>query len=144
MFAPNSSMFVEANCVWTEDDAAHDYITPAGLLSEVINDRQRILSAITSAVKVADRQTKPMRSLYRKPRLHLEFKCHREHIRPAANSNPFHELKLCRFRTRQRLVPDAPVPGIRAGLAGKRKQPYSPVFCLSLLLAVGLIIEICH
>jgi len=23
-------------------------------------------------------------------------------------------------------------------------SPYSPVFCLSLLLAVGLIIEICH
>jgi len=46
MFARNWSVFVEANYVWTEDDAAHDYMTPAGLPTEVINDRQWILSAM--------------------------------------------------------------------------------------------------
>jgi outer membrane immunogenic protein len=42
MFAPNWSVFAEANYVWTEDDSAHDYV-PGG---EVINNRQRILSAM--------------------------------------------------------------------------------------------------
>ena len=46
MFLPNWSVFAEANYVWTEDDAAHDYSTPAGVPSEVINDRQRIISAM--------------------------------------------------------------------------------------------------
>jgi outer membrane immunogenic protein len=48
MFAPNWSVFAEANYVWTEDDAAHDYIAAPGLfpLGEVINNRQRIISAL--------------------------------------------------------------------------------------------------
>jgi outer membrane immunogenic protein len=46
MFAPNWSVFAEANYIWTEDDAAHDYVTPAGVPSEVINDRQRIITAL--------------------------------------------------------------------------------------------------
>jgi outer membrane immunogenic protein len=47
MFTPNWSVFAEANYVWTEDDsAAHDYTTPAGVANEVINDRQRIISAM--------------------------------------------------------------------------------------------------
>jgi outer membrane immunogenic protein len=46
MFTPNWSVFAEANYIWTEDDAAHDYVTPAGVPSEVINDRQRIITAL--------------------------------------------------------------------------------------------------
>jgi outer membrane immunogenic protein len=46
MFMPSWSVFAEANYVWTEDDsAAHDYKSPAGTPIEVINDRQRIISA---------------------------------------------------------------------------------------------------
>jgi outer membrane immunogenic protein len=47
MFAPNWSVFGEANYVWTEDDsAAHDYYSPAGTPVQVINDRQRIIAAM--------------------------------------------------------------------------------------------------
>jgi outer membrane immunogenic protein len=47
MFMPNWSVFAEANYVWTEDDsAAHDYKSSAGVPIEVINDRQRIISAM--------------------------------------------------------------------------------------------------
>jgi outer membrane immunogenic protein len=46
MFAPNWSVFAEGNYIWTEDDAAHDYITPAGIPSEVINNRQRIVTGL--------------------------------------------------------------------------------------------------
>jgi len=47
MFTPNWSVFAEANYVWTEDDtAAHDYKSPGGVPLEVINDRQRIISAM--------------------------------------------------------------------------------------------------
>jgi outer membrane immunogenic protein len=47
MFAPSWSVFAEANYVWTEDDsAAHEYVPPGGLPTDVINDRQRIISAM--------------------------------------------------------------------------------------------------
>jgi outer membrane immunogenic protein len=49
MFAPHWSVFVEANYVWSEaDDAAHDWRPPIGIANpgEVINERQRILSAL--------------------------------------------------------------------------------------------------
>jgi outer membrane immunogenic protein len=47
MFTPNWSAFAEANYVWSEDDsAAHNYRSPAGVPTEVINDRQRIISAM--------------------------------------------------------------------------------------------------
>ena len=47
MFAPNWSVFGEANYVWTEDDsAAHDYYSPAGTPVQVINDRQRIIASM--------------------------------------------------------------------------------------------------
>lgn len=46
MFTPNWSVFAEANYVWTDDSAAHDYRSPAGVPLEVINDRQRIISAM--------------------------------------------------------------------------------------------------
>jgi|SRR5581483_4601244 len=46
MFMPNWSVFAEGNYVWTDDSAAHDYRTPAGVPVEVINDRQRIISAM--------------------------------------------------------------------------------------------------
>ncbi|MBV9532537.1 MAG: outer membrane beta-barrel protein, partial [Bradyrhizobium sp.] len=46
MFRPNWSVFAEANFYWTENDAAHDYISPSGLPSEVINDRQRLITAL--------------------------------------------------------------------------------------------------
>ncbi len=47
MFAPNWSVFVEGNYIWMEDnDAAHDYVTPAGVPNEVINNRQRILTGL--------------------------------------------------------------------------------------------------
>jgi outer membrane immunogenic protein len=46
MFAPNWSVFVEGNYIWTEDDAAHDYVTPAGVPNEVINNRQRIITGL--------------------------------------------------------------------------------------------------
>jgi outer membrane immunogenic protein len=45
-FAPNWSVFAEGNYIWTTDDAAHDYVTPAGIPNEVINDRQRIITAL--------------------------------------------------------------------------------------------------
>ncbi|MBV8923804.1 MAG: porin family protein, partial [Bradyrhizobium sp.] len=40
------SVFAEGNYIWTEDDAAHDYVTPAGIPSETINNRQRIITAL--------------------------------------------------------------------------------------------------
>ena len=46
MFAPNWSVFAEGNYIWTTDDAAHDYATPAGIPSEVINNRQRLVTAL--------------------------------------------------------------------------------------------------
>lgn len=46
MFAPNWSVFAEGNYIWTQDDAAHDYVTPAGIPSEVINNRQRIVTGL--------------------------------------------------------------------------------------------------
>ena len=51
MFAPSWSVFAEANFIWSEDDnAAHDFRpSPAALAGnpgEVINDRQRIISAM--------------------------------------------------------------------------------------------------
>lgn len=46
MFAPNWSVFAEGNYIWTSDDAAHDYATPAGLANEVINNRQRIVMGL--------------------------------------------------------------------------------------------------
>ena len=47
MFAPSWSVFAEANYVWTEDDsAAREYVPPGGLPTDVINDRQRIISAM--------------------------------------------------------------------------------------------------
>ena len=46
MFAPNWSVFAEGNYIWTEDDAAHDYVMPAGIPSEVINNRQRIVTGL--------------------------------------------------------------------------------------------------
>jgi outer membrane immunogenic protein len=46
MFAPNWSVFAEGNYIWTMDDQAHDYATPAGLPVEVINNRQRIIMGL--------------------------------------------------------------------------------------------------
>lgn len=46
MFMPNWSVFAEADYVWTDDSAAHDYRMPGGAPIEVINDRQRIISAM--------------------------------------------------------------------------------------------------
>jgi outer membrane immunogenic protein len=47
MFAPNWSVFAEANYYWSEtDDQAHDYVTPAGIPNEVINNRQRIVTGL--------------------------------------------------------------------------------------------------
>jgi outer membrane immunogenic protein len=51
MFAPSWSVFAEANFIWSEDDnAAHDFRpSPAALAGnpgEVINDRQRTLTAL--------------------------------------------------------------------------------------------------
>jgi outer membrane immunogenic protein len=50
MFLPHWSFFAEANYVWSEaDDAAHDWRPPAGLVGnpgEVINDRQRVITAL--------------------------------------------------------------------------------------------------
>ena len=44
MFAPNWSAFIEGSYIWPEDDSAsHDYATPAGIPTEVINNRQRII-----------------------------------------------------------------------------------------------------
>jgi outer membrane immunogenic protein len=48
MFAPNWSVFAEANYIWTEDDSAHDFIATPGLVppGEVINDRQNVVTAL--------------------------------------------------------------------------------------------------
>jgi outer membrane immunogenic protein len=46
MFAPDWSVFVEGNYIWTEDSSAHDYITPAGIPNEVINNRPRIITGL--------------------------------------------------------------------------------------------------
>ncbi len=47
MFAPNWSVFAEASYYWAEaDDAAHDYLSPAGVPLETINSRPRIATGL--------------------------------------------------------------------------------------------------
>jgi outer membrane immunogenic protein len=46
MFAPNWSVFAEYNFMWTEDDFAHQFTTPAGLPAEVLNVRPRVQTAL--------------------------------------------------------------------------------------------------
>jgi hypothetical protein len=84
-----------------------------------------------------------MPPLHRSLLLHLEFKCDWEHIfcrKHTSGSSmdiisvdpqPAHAWRRLR-RCLKRLL-DQPTNG---------SKPYSPLFCLSLLLAIGLIIEI--
>jgi outer membrane immunogenic protein len=46
MFAPNWSVFVEGSYIWNLDDSAHDFLTPAGVPSEVINNRPKIVTGL--------------------------------------------------------------------------------------------------
>jgi outer membrane immunogenic protein len=48
MFAPNWSVFAEANYIWTEDDSARDLIAVPGQFppGEVVNDRLRVITAM--------------------------------------------------------------------------------------------------
>jgi outer membrane immunogenic protein len=47
MFAPHWSVFVEGNYYWAEaNDAAHDYVSPAGVPVETINSRPRIATGL--------------------------------------------------------------------------------------------------
>ena len=47
MFAPHWSVFVEGNYYWAEaNDAAHDYVSPAGVPLETINSRPRIATGL--------------------------------------------------------------------------------------------------
>lgn len=86
-----------------------------------------------------------MRFLYRQAPLHLEFERGEEHISPSQlisgssmrllsiHSEP--DTVWRRARRSLQYVRDWPANG---------NSPYSPLFCVSLLLAVGLIIEIGH
>jgi outer membrane immunogenic protein len=46
MFAPDWSVFAEYNYIWTEEDFAHQFTTPAGLPAEVLNVRPRVQTAL--------------------------------------------------------------------------------------------------
>jgi hypothetical protein len=84
-----------------------------------------------------------MRPLYRGAGPHLEFECGEAQIRASKRISGLLMTSLAiasesdSFRHRARRV----LEQIRAWPANGN-SPYSPVFCVSLLLAVGLIIEI--
>ena len=46
MFTPNWSVFAEYNYMFTEDDFAHQFVTPAGVGAEVLNVRPHVQTAL--------------------------------------------------------------------------------------------------